>query len=42
MAQGISGSDKPGSGLYRDPRKASDILTDNDILAIRTMSGCTA
>jgi hypothetical protein len=42
MAQGISGSDKPGSGLYRDPRKASDILTDNDILAMRTMSGCTA
>jgi hypothetical protein len=41
VAQGISGSSKPGSGLYSQVSKEPDIFTDNDLLALRTMSGCT-
>ncbi len=42
VAQGISGSSKPGSGLYSRVSKEPDIFTDNDLLALRTMSGCTS
>jgi hypothetical protein len=41
VAQGISRSSKPGSGLYSQVSKEPDIFTDNDLLALRTMSGCT-
>jgi hypothetical protein len=39
-SMGVAGSANVGSGLYSDRAHRADLFTDNDVAALRAMSGC--